>query len=501
MNQGSGSGHDRDRDWTLLRERAEALLDHSRTSGVGALSTAEIERLIHDLSVHQIELELQNEELRATQIQLEQARDRYARLYHQAPVGYLTLDASGIIHQVNQTFATMLGRSRAELAGRALADFLAAPEHGVFLGRFHAFFKNPEGKSIDVTLCDKDSHRFAARLTGRKEADPFSRRELISSLSLLLVIVQDISQQKAMEDALRSSEERFRSYYDLGLIGMAITALDKSWVQFNDRLCEILGYPRPELAAKTWAEITHPDDLVAAVEQFDCVLAGEIDGYTLDKRFIRRDGGVVYTVISVRCVRLPSGAPDYLVVIVQDITERKVLELELRRLATTDPLTDLANRRHFLAQLALEVNRLQRYSNPAALLMIDIDHFKRVNDRYGHAIGDSVLRHFAATARQVLRKVDLLGRLGGEEFAVLLPGTDPEGAQQLAERLRQTIASSPARTAVGSIGITVSIGITLFAPTDLTADAVLIRADRALYRAKSQGRNRLETDLPEQPVG
>lgn len=492
-------GRDRDRDWTLLRERAEALLDRSRT-GVGTLSTAEIERIIHDLSVHQIELELQNEELRATQIELEQARDRYARLYHQAPVGYLTLDTSGIIHQVNQTFATMLGRSRAELVSRALADFLKAPEHDVFLGRFHAFYKNPEGKSIDVTLCDRENHRFAARLTGRKDADALltPHRELIPSL--LLVIVQDISQQKAMEDALRESEERFRSYYDLGLIGMAITALDKSWVQFNDRLCEILGYARSELIAKTWAEITHSDDLLTEMTQFNRVRAGEIDGYTLDKRFIRGDGGIVHAIISVRCVHQPNGAPDYLVAIVQDITERKMLELELRRLATTDPLTELANRRHFLAQVELEVELSQRYANPVALLMLDIDYFKQVNDRYGHAIGDSVLRHFATVARQVLRKVDLLGRLGGEEFAVLLPGTDPEGAHQLAERLRQTIASSPASTPAGLIGITVSIGVTLFEPTDTTADRVLARADRALYRAKDLGRNRVETDLPEQPA-
>ena len=126
----------------------------------------------------------------------------------------------------------MVGRTRDELAGRALADFLADPEHDVFLGRFTAFFKNPEGKSIDVTLCNPGVRKFAARLTGRKEADVLllPRKELIPSMALLLVIVHDISQQKAMEDALRESEERFRSYYDLGLIGMGITALDKSWV-------------------------------------------------------------------------------------------------------------------------------------------------------------------------------------------------------------------------------------------------------------------------------
>jgi len=201
-----------------------------------------------------------------------------------------------------------------------------------------------------------------------------------------------------------------------------------------------------------------------------------------------------------RCVHGPNGSPDYLVVIVQDITERKALEMELRRLATTDPLTDLANRRHFLAQVDLELELLQRYAKPAALLMIDLDHFKQVNDAYGHAAGDAVLRHFAAIARRILRKVDLLGRLGGEEFAALLPGTDAEGAQQLAERLRQTVADSQVHTVSGgAIQVTISIGVTLFALTDANADTVLARADRALYRAKEQGRNRVEIDAPEPP--
>ena len=296
--------------------------------------------------------------------------------------------------------------------------------------------------------------------------------------------------------ALQESEEQFRSYYELGLIGMAITSLTKGWVQFNDRLCQILGYPRTELAVRTWAEITHPDDLAADVTQFNRILAGEMDSYTLDKRFIRQDGGIVHTVLSVRCVRNPDGSPRHLVVMIQDITERKALELELRRLATTDPLTDLANRRHFLAQMELELARFKRYAKPTTLLMFDLDHFKQVNDTYGHAAGDAVLRHFSAIARQVLRQIDLLGRLGGEEFAALLPDTDFEGAQQLTERLRRTVAESPLTMASGIISVTVSIGVTPFAPTDSAPDAILSRADRALYRAKDQGRNRVEIELP-----
>ncbi len=310
-----------------------------------------------------------------------------------------------------------------------------------------------------------------------------------------LVLEQQVQARTA---ELQESEQQFRSYYDLGLIGMAITDPTKGWVQFNDRLCQILGYSRADLMTKTWSGITHPDDLAADVAQFNRVMAGEIEGYTLDKRFIRHDGGIVYTVLSVRSVRNPDGSPHHFVAMVQDITERKALELELRRLATTDALTDLDNRRHFLAQVTQELARFKRYNKPTALLMIDLDHFKRVNDTHGHAAGDAVLRHCAAVARQILRKVDVMGRLGGEEFAALLPGTDGNGARQLAERLRQIIADSPTPAAGGLIEVTASIGVTLFALSDAAADTVLARADRALYRAKEQGRNRVEIEPPPQ---
>ncbi len=307
------------------------------------------------------------------------------------------------------------------------------------------------------------------------------------------VLEQQVQMRTA---ALQESEEQFRSYYELGLIGMAIISLTKDWVQFNDRLCQILGYSRAELAAKTWSEITHPDDLTASVTQFNRILVGESEGYSLDTRFIHPNGNPVYTVLSVRCVRNMDGSLRHFVMMIQDITERKILELELRRLATTDSLTGLANRRYFLAQVAQELARFKRYAKPAALLMVDLDHFKRVNDAYGHAAGDAVLRHFATVIRQVLREVDIPGRLGGEEFAALLPGTDPEGAQQLAERLRRTMAESPTHAAGSSIEVTVSIGVTPLMRTDFAADAILGRADRALYRAKEQGRNRVEMELP-----
>jgi len=147
----------------------------------------------------------------------------------------------------------------------------------------------------------------------------------------MLGVVQDITERKQAEQNLKSSEERFRRYFELNLIGMAITSLEKGWIYVNERLCEIMGYSQNELTQLTWAEITYPEDLDADVAQFNRVLTGEIDGYTMDKRFIRKDGAIIYASISAKCVRNEDGSINNFVALVQDITHRKNLEDELRQ--------------------------------------------------------------------------------------------------------------------------------------------------------------------------
>ncbi|HYR77596.1 MAG TPA: PAS domain S-box protein [Pyrinomonadaceae bacterium] len=144
-------------------------------------------------------------------------------------------------------------------------------------------------------------------------------------------LVREIGERERAEEALRSSEERFRRYFELGLIGMAITSPDKGCLEVNDELCRILGYERSQLLQKSWDELTHPDDLAADVSQFNRVLAGEIDGYTLDKRWICKDGRVIDTIMAAQCVRRADDSVDYFVGLVQDITERKQAEDSVRK--------------------------------------------------------------------------------------------------------------------------------------------------------------------------
>ena len=162
----------------------------------------------------------------------------------------------------------------------------------------------------------------------------------------------------------------------------------------------------------------------------------------------------------------------------------------LHRLATVDTLTGLNNRSRFLDQGEAEITRARRLGRSVAVLMLDVDHFKRINDTHGHGAGDVALKIVAAIIARELRAIDICGRLGGEEFAVMLPETDGQGAMQAAERLRQAVAQEKVRVAEGvELGITVSIGATILAPQDANIDHLLARADGALYEAKRSGRN------------
>ncbi|MBL4786167.1 MAG: diguanylate cyclase [Cohaesibacteraceae bacterium] len=173
-----------------------------------------------------------------------------------------------------------------------------------------------------------------------------------------------------------------------------------------------------------------------------------------------------------------------------EIEERKALADTLRELANTDELTKLANRRAFMSQGKSEIQRAIRYDNPVSLIMFDLDHFKLVNDTYGHHAGDEVLRSVSQTALNSIRQsVDHVGRLGGEEFAILLPQTDVKGAWTVAERLRQSIEANPVTVDGRVITVTASLGIAKFCPGDNDLDDVLQRADEALYTAKNNGRN------------
>jgi diguanylate cyclase (GGDEF)-like protein len=171
--------------------------------------------------------------------------------------------------------------------------------------------------------------------------------------------------------------------------------------------------------------------------------------------------------------------------------------VRLQAIAHTDSLTGLSNRRHFLAVAGEAIDSAQEFGASLSLLMVDIDHFKRINDTYGHAAGDQALRLLGATLKESTRRDDCVGRLGGEEFAILLPDASAEVAQDIAERICRHATTLAILDGRGQrFGFSVSIGLACLAPSDAKPEDLLARADAALYRAKRGGRNRVEADLP-----
>jgi len=196
------------------------------------------------------------------------------------------------------------------------------------------------------------------------------------------------------------------------------------------------------------------------------------------------------TIVEQRSTPLPDGGSVHTLT---DVGHDRRLRAKLHRMATTDPLTGVSNRRHFLHRCQHEIDRARRYNSDLALLVLDLDHFKSVNDRHGHAVGDAVLKSITAAGNASIRTVDLLGRMGGEEFGILLPETGIETAAFVAERLLHTIAARPTVVnAERSVFVTASIGLTVARPEDENPYPLLARADDALYRAKSNGRNRFD---------
>ncbi len=273
--------------------------------------------------------------------------------------------------------------------------------------------------------------------------------------------------------------------------GVVITDRDATIRWANPAFSRLTGYSLEEAIGKRPAELVKSglQNQEYYRKMWDTLLAGKPwRGEIINKH---KDGGLYHEELSIAPVMNEAGVIKHFVGVKENISERKRLEEELQRLADTDPLTGLFNRRVFLERLLQETRRLKRMEHhSAALLMFDLDFFKQVNDNYGHATGDEVLRRFAEMLRSNLRNIDIAARLGGEEFAALLPGTLEEGGLMIAERLRKKVADASLDHKKGKVHFTVSTGIAQLSAEDSDYEDALHKADAALYQAKEQGRNR-----------
>lgn len=276
-----------------------------------------------------------------------------------------------------------------------------------------------------------------------------------------------------------------------------VLSLDGEILEVSDALCRLMGYEREELIglALPWP-FWPPEGMQAALNIREMMLARGFDAgpsEPFEVPLMHRDGTRFVGEVHLAPALMPDGTILGWVSTVRDVSRRRDYEVELERLASQDPLTGLANRRLFEQRLDEEIADAIRHQRPLAVAILDLDHFKLVNDRHGHPAGDDVLKQVAHRLDSVLRKGDLLARVGGEEFGWILPEIYADGALAAAERARNSISGSPFLTAGD---ITISIGVALRG--DIQDPQLLYEhADQALYRAKREGRNR--TVVWEQP--
>ncbi len=304
--------------------------------------------------------------------------------------------------------------------------------------------------------------------------------------------VQDVTELRATAAHLREAEERFRGAFEYAPTGMALCDLQGNFQQVNAALCEITGYARERLCElSSWA-ITPADEVDEGRELLARVLAGEADQRRREHRYVRPDGQQVWVAHYVTVLRNRDGEPVQLLMQVLDITERRMLETQLRHYADHDPLTGLLNRRGLKTALEHHAGRVSRYGERGALLVLDLDHFKTVNDTLGHSAGDKIIISVAGLLARRLRCTDTIARLGGDEFAILLPEADAATAEWVATSIVQDVREQITTIDGGaSRRVTASVGVLLFRNGMDNAEEALVNADLAMYDAKEGGRDQI----------
>jgi diguanylate cyclase (GGDEF)-like protein/PAS domain S-box-containing protein len=326
-----------------------------------------------------------------------------------------------------------------------------------------------------------------------QRTNAFTQQDL-ETLELLSVVLSAAISHAGELDARRAQVEaltRFRTVFDGASIGIVRVDREGHTLEANPALERMLGYTADELACKTFAEITHPDDIDHNLQLFRELVAGERDSYQLEKRYYRKDGEVIWAEITAVKESDEHGRPIGTISMIENITERKLAEEELRRQsainehqALHDSLTGLPNRTLLRDRIQQAILTARREGGRVAVLMMDLDRFKEVNDSLGHHAGDELLKQLGERLRAVLRSSDTIARLGGDEFGLLLPKHErAEDVVPVLEKLRSAL-EQPIVLQDLPLAIEASIGVSLYPDDGDDVDTLLRRADVAMYTAK-----------------
>jgi diguanylate cyclase (GGDEF)-like protein/PAS domain S-box-containing protein len=469
-----------------LRRRAEHALSEDGLGNQEGMGQRSLEELVHELQVHQVELEMQNDELQRSNLELEHAFHRYRDLYDNAPIAYITIDASGVVVDANARAEHLLGRHKDSFLNSHFSLLVQQNFRKDFFKSVQELFANGGPQNMDMELLARDESRISVSMQSSfiKAAE--------DGAPLCLAALVDLSERKQMEEHLRLSEELYRMVADNTSDWEGWIGSDGVFVHTSPSCEKISGYSAEEFLKnpKLMEKIIHEDDVKAWQEHFRDAKTEE----ATDFRLLHKDGSVRWVSQNNRVVYDAEHRKQLGIRFsIRDITKRKHVEMQLRHQALHDPLTGLANRTLCRDRIALAMQRAQRREKYIfGIVYLDMDHFKAVNDNFGHDFGDAFLVEVGDRLTAGVRSLDTVARIGGDEFVILLEElASVEEAMVITRRVRESL-SKPYIINGLEIASSASFGIVINSGGEVDdADELLRRANLSMHKAKTSGRNKV----------
>ncbi len=470
---------DRNNKIRKLAEEKLTLQNIKQSENIEKFSLYETKKIIHELEVHQIELKMQNEELIASENELEISKKRYYNLYNMAPVGYCTLDQDGFIKEANFAISKLLGQGQHKLINQSLTKFIFEEDQDIYYLFRKRTLKSQKKEDCEIRIINENKTTFWANITAIVELN-------VNKEPMYYLVISDISERKLFENKLKLSASVFKNAGE----AIMITNLDGIISDVNDTFTKITGYSKEEIIGKKTNILNSGKQDKEYYKNMWEILnnLGSWSGELWDKK---KDGELFIGSLIINAVYDNQGNPSHFVALLSDITAIKEYEDSLKNIAHFDQLTKLPNRVLLADRIENKMIHTKRHKQHLGVIFLDLDEFKEINDTYGHHIGDKVLIYLAKEMKEALREVDTLARIGGDEFVAVLSELDEiSDALPIILRLLEA-ASKEIEIDNIKIKVSASLGVTFYPQNQIVnADLLLRQADQAMYQAKLSGKNR-----------
>ena len=457
----------------------ELQAEFKRVIAMSELPSATVfSRLLRELHAHQIELEIQHRELLKAQQQLEESRDHYVSLYDSATLSHFSFDQHGLVTEANLAGARLVCTNRSSLIGMPFINFVAVQDRNKFLRHVYEYLSGDVRASAEFLLDLLDGKSIGVQMTGAFPQFAGSKAKYCRA------VLADIAGRRLEERKLQLSAKALENIQE----GVMLTDAKNRIVAVNSAFSLITGYSADEVVGHTPAILKSGLNDEEFYRRMYAALEKN-DGWQGAIRNRRKNGEIYLEWLSISVIRNDSGEIDYYIGVFSDISNQEEMKKRLHKLAYYDELTGLPNRALLQDRLSLELAHSRRDASMMAILFIDLDGFKAINDLHGHSAGDLFLGEVAKRLVSCVREGDTLSRMGGDEFVALLRNiADEQVVAQVAGRMLESCAQ-PFVIEGHTLFVTVSVGICIHPRDGDNGSDLLRNADAAMYRAKACGKN------------